>query len=201
MTIPSPVTTRLLQNEQGVFRDVTKAQAPDLINIGMVTDAVWTDVDQDGYTDVVLVGEWMPITLLRNNGKTFTNATDHLGLTDTEGWWFSIEAADTDGDGDPDLVAGNLGLNYKYKATPEEPFEVHYNDFDANGSKDIVLSYYNFGEQFPLRGRSCSTQQVPLIGKKFATYEGFASADLIEVYGASNLQSALHYQAKTFASA
>ena len=198
---PSPVTTRLLQNEQGVFRDVTKAQASDLIDIGMVTDAVWTDVDQDGYTDLVLVGEWMPITLLRYDGKTFTRATDHPGLTDTEGWWFSIEAADIDNDGDPDLVAGNLGFNYKYKATPEEPFEVHYNDFDANGSKDIVLSYYNFGEQFPLRGRSCSTQQVPLIGQKFATYEGFASADLIEVYGASNLQSALHYQAKTFASA
>ena len=198
---PAPTTTRLLQNDRGVFRDVTRALAPALENIGMVTDAVWADTDQDGHTDLVLVGEWMPITLMRYDGKMFTNATSQLGMQDTEGWWFSIEAADMDGDGDTDLVAGNLGLNYKYKATPEAPFEVHYDDFDNSGTKDIVLSYYNFGEQFPLRGRSCSSQQVPMLGKKFATYEGFASADLVEVYGANNLQAALHYQAKTFASA
>ncbi len=198
---PAPTTTRLLRNQDGTFKDVTEQLAPDLFNLGMVTDAVWTDVDQDNYTDLVLVGEWMPITLLRYDGTTFVEATDQLGLGDTHGWWFSVAAADVDNDGDPDLVAGNLGLNYKYHASPEEPFEVHYDDFDNSGSKDIVLSYYNFGEQFPLRGRSCSSQQVPLIGKKFATYERFAAANLVEVYGADNLQSALHYQVTTFASA
>ena len=198
---PAPASTRLLRNEQGRFKDVTRALAPALLDIGMVTDAVWTDVDQDQYPDLVLVGEWMPITWLRYDGKTFTNATDRLGLENSEGWWFSVAAADMDGDGDEDLVAGNLGLNYKYKATPAEPFEVHYDDFDDNGTNDIVLSYYNFGEQVPLRGRSCSSQQVPMIGKKFATYEGFAAADLVDVYGADHLQAALHYEAKTFASA
>ena len=198
---PAPVTTRLLRNQNGTFEDVTESLAPDLLNLGMVTDAVWADLDQDSHTDLVLVGEWMPVTLLRYDGATFSQATDQLGLGDTRGWWFSVEAADVDHDGDPDLVVGNLGLNYKYHASPEEPFEVHYDDFDNSGTKDIVLSYYNFGEQFPLRGRSCSSQQVPLIGKKFATYERFAAANLVDVYGEQNLQSALHYQATTFASA
>ena len=198
---PAPTTTRLLRNRNGTFEDVTEALAPDLLNLGMVTDAVWVDVDQDQRTDLVLVGEWMPVTLLRYDGTSFAEATDQLALGDTRGWWFSVEAADVDNDGDADLVVGNLGLNYKYHASPEEPFEVHYDDFDDSGTKDIVLSYYNFGEQFPLRGRSCSSQQVPLIGKKFATYERFAAANLVDVYGAENLQSALHYQATTFASA
>ncbi|MGB3780254.1 MAG: VCBS repeat-containing protein [Tunicatimonas sp.] len=197
---PAPTTTRLLRNQNGTFEDVTEALAPDLLNLGMVTDAVWTDVDQDQRTDLVLVGEWMPITLLRYDGTSFGEATERLGLDDTRGWWFSVESADVDNDGDLDLVAGNLGLNYKYHASPEAPFEVHYDDFDNSGTKDIVLSYYNFGEQFPLRGRSCSSQQVPLIGKKFATYERFAAANLVDVYGVENLQSALHYQATTFAS-
>ncbi len=198
---PTPTTTRLLRNQNGIYEDVTETLAPDLLNVGMVTDAVWTNVNLDQYTDLVLVGEWMPVTLLRYDGVAFTEATDQLNLGDTQGWWFSVEAADVDNDGDTDLVAGNLGLNYKYHASLEEPFEVHYDDFDDSGTKDIVLSYYNFGEQFPLRGRSCSSQQVPLIGKKFATYERFAAANLVDVYGADNLQSALHYRATTFASA
>ena len=198
---PAPTTSRLLRNQNGTFEDVTEALAPDLLNLGLVTDAVWIDVDQDQRTDLVLVGEWMPVTLLRYDGITLVEATERLGLGDTRGWWFSVEAADADHDGDPDLVVGNLGLNYKYHASPDEPFEVHYGDFDDSGTKDVVLSYYNFGEQFPLRGRSCSSQQVPLIGKKFATYERFAAANLIDVYGAESLQSALHYQTTTFASA
>ena len=123
-----------------------------------------------------------------------------LKTQNSTGWWYSIEAADVDGDGDDDYFAGNLGLNYKYKATENEPFEVHYDDFDGSGSKDIVLSYYNFGEQFPLRGRSCSSQQVPVIKDKFPSYNIFASAKLEDVYGEENLEKALHYSAQTFAS-
>jgi hypothetical protein len=197
---PAPETSRILQNENGTFKDVTKTVAKDLMHLGLVTDAVWTDFDQNGTTDIILVGEWMPITFIRYDGKKFTNATAQFGVKNSEGWWYSIEVADMDNDGDQDLIAGNLGLNYKYKATPQEPFEVHYDDFDDNGSKDIVLSYYNFGQQFPLRGRSCSSEQVPLLAQKFKTYDLFASSNLAEVYGENNLQQALHYQAKTFAS-
>ncbi len=198
---PSPVSSRILNNYKGTFKDVTKTIAKELLDIGMVTDAEWIDFDEDGKTDLVLTGEWMPITFIKNTGNRFANDTQSQGLPDTEGWWYSLAVADMDNDGDMDLVAGNLGLNYKYKATENTPFEVHYSDFDKNGSKDIVLSYYNFGEQFPLRGRSCSSEQIPLISQRFQTYDIFASANLSEVYGEDNLQAALHYTAKTFASA
>ncbi|MEL6923341.1 MAG: FG-GAP-like repeat-containing protein, partial [Bacteroidota bacterium] len=145
---PTPSSSRLLRNDGGRFVDISQAQAPMLNKLGMVTDAVWTDFDQDGWTDLVVLGEWMPITFLRNQQGTFVKST--VTDPDKSGWWYSIHAADFDGDGDEDLVAGNLGLNYKYKASAKEPFEVHYADFDENGQQDIVLSYYNFGEQFPL---------------------------------------------------
>ncbi len=197
---PSPAISRLLRNDNGSFTDVTKTLAPELIYLGLVTDAVWTDLDNDHQIELIVCGEWMPITLFKFQEGQLTKVTDSQALNQTTGWWYSIEAADMDGDGDQDLVAGNLGLNYKYKATTKEPFEVHYYDFDNNNAKDIVLSYYNFGEHYPLRGRSCSSEQVPVIKEKFETYNLFADANLTEVYGEDNLAKALHYKATTFAS-
>lgn len=198
---PSPANSLILENRNGQFIDVTKSIAADLDRLGMVTDAAWTDFDGDGLTDLVVVGEWMPITFIRYDGKKFKNETRKKGIENSQGWWYSIAAEDMDGDGDEDLIVGNLGLNYKYQATADEPFEVFYNDFDENGQKDIVLSYYNFGDRYPLRGRSCSAQQVPDIKYKFPTYTQFASANLFDVYDLDKLNPALHYEAKTFASA
>ena len=196
---PSPANSRLLKNENGKFVDITKTNAPGFVQLGLVTDALWSDYDKDGDLDLIVVGEWMPITIFENDTGVFAQ-NPKLKTQNSTGWWYSIEAADVDGDGDDDYFAGNLGLNYKYKATENEPFEVHYDDFDGSGSKDIVLSYYNFGEQFPLRGRSCSSQQVPVIKDKFPSYNIFASAKLEDVYGEENLEKALHYSAQTFAS-
>ncbi len=197
---PEPVSSYLLENEEGKFVDVTAEKAAFLHEIGMVTSAVWTDVDGDKKPDLALTGEWMDVKIFLNNGQSLEPMTTE-GLDDHTGWWYSLHAVDIDGDGDQDLVAGNLGLNYKYKASSKEPFSVHYDDFDDNGSRDIVLSYYNFGEQYPLRGRSCSSQQVPDLKEKFPTYDGFASANLADVYGIKSLKQALHYEATTFASA
>ncbi|MBK8501265.1 MAG: hypothetical protein IPL46_03130 [Saprospiraceae bacterium] len=105
-----------------------------------------------------------------------------------------------DHDGDQDLLVGKLGLNYKYKASSEEPFEVYYYDFDDNGTKDVVLTYYNFGIQYPLRGRECSSQQVPMIKEKFENYDLFASSDVFKVYGENKLDQALHLESTNFAS-
>ncbi|MFD1316612.1 FG-GAP-like repeat-containing protein [Namhaeicola litoreus] len=205
MAYPMPASSFILENTSTPgnpsFLNITEKVAPELKNLGMVTDGIWTDVNNDGYIDLMITGEWMPITVFQNIEGKFENVSAKMNLANSTGWWFSIEEGDFDGDGDMDYVAGNLGLNYKYKATENETFDIFYNDFDKNNKGDIVLSYYNEGIQFPVRGRSCSSQQIPTITQKFKNYEAFASASLTDVYTEKDLKNSLHYQAKTFASA
>jgi hypothetical protein len=201
---PLPTDSYILENisETGkpAFRDATAEIAPALSQIGMVTDASWTDYDQDGWVDLIVVGEWMPITILRNNRGSFEDITKKLDLEASNGWWFSIAEGDFDKDGDPDFVLGNLGLNYKYQASEEETFDIYLNDFDKNDKNDIVLSYYDEGEKFPVRGRQCSSEQIPAIKKKFKDYDAFAVATLEDVYTKKDLERSLHYQVRSFAS-
>ncbi len=196
---PKPTDSKLLENRNGALVDVTKKIAPQMHSLGMVTSATWADLNGDSKLDLAVVGEWMPITIFiqQANGTFAIEKFD--GLEDTEGWYFKVVHKDMDGDGDQDLIVGNLGLNYKYKATKEAPFEVYNHDFDANGTSDIVLSYYEHGQVFPIRGRSCSIQQIPSLDQKFPTFESFGEADLNAIYG-EDLNNALHLQAKTFAS-
>lgn len=201
---PTPVTSCLLRNisrnGKVKFENVTLELAPQLREIGMVTEAIWVDVTNDNIVDLILVGEWMTVKIFKNNGSNFEDITEQSGLGSEVGWWNSISTGDFDKDGDFDLVVGNLGLNYKYKATTEKPFEVFAKDFDNNGSYDIVLGYYNEGDKlFPLRGRDCSSNQMPFIKQKFPTYDAFGKATLNEVYGTENLGSALNYKATNFA--
>ncbi len=201
---PAPAASYILENVSTAngpkFVNVTNKIAPDLNNVGLVTSASWTDYDKDGSVDLILSGEWMPITVFKNTNGSFKNVTAEVGLEDTTGWWFSVEKGDFDGDGDIDFVAGNLGLNYKYKANEKETFDIYFNDFDKNKTNDIVLSYFNDGKKFPLRGRECSSQQIPAIKKKFENYESFATATLEDVYTEKDLEKSLHYQVKSFAS-
>ncbi|SNZ00997.1 VCBS repeat-containing protein [Flagellimonas pacifica] len=201
---PLPANSYILENvsEKGIpkFVNATAKIAPSLQKIGMVTDASWTDFDNDGWTDLIIVGEWMPITLLKNDEGYFTDVTKEYGLEDSRGWWFSVKEGDFDNDGDKDFIIGNLGLNYKYKANENETFDVYFNDFDNNNTNDIVLSYFNEGEKFPVRGRECSSQQMPGIKQKFKDYESFSEATLTDVYTEDHLKESLHYQVKSFAS-
>jgi len=198
-----PVSSILLQNNSKVgkikFVDVTSEKAGSLINIGMVTDAVWFNADNDKWPDLMIVGEWMSPILLKNNNGKLENMTTTSGLADETGWWFSVATGDFDNDGDQDIIAGNLGLNYKYKATKKEPFEIYQKDFDNNGISDIALGYYDLGNLYPLRGRECSSNQIPLIKTKFQDYHTFGEATLADVYGNDNLKEALHYKARNFA--
>ena len=189
----------LLQNDQGKFTDVTANVAPALLEPGLVACAVWFDYNEDGLDDLLVSGEWMSVLLFENTGTTFVEKSKELGLDSYKGWWSSAVAEDMDGDGDLDLVLGNNGLNYKYKANDIEPFEIYAHDFDKNGSMDIVLGYFNDGTLYPVRGRQCSSEQIPSIATKFETYTDFGNASLRDVYG-DDLDEALHLTVESFAS-
>lgn len=201
---PLPANSYILENVskngQPKFKDITATVAKDLTDLGMVTSAIWDDYDKDGWTDLIIVGEWMPITIFKNNKGKFKNVTKQFNLDDSTGWWYSIEKGDFDNDGDTDYIVGNLGLNYKYQANEKETFDVYFNDFDKNKKSDIVLSYFNEGKKFPVRGRECSSQQIPAIKQKFKNYETFANATLDDIYTKNDLEKSLHYQVKSFAS-
>ena len=189
----------LLQNNEGVFKDITKS-SPDIIGPGLITESLWDDFDRDGDLDLICVGEWMPITFFENDKGTFTNVTEKLDLENTIGWWMSIEKGDFNGDGVNDYVVGNIGENNKFHPSPEHPLEIYVEDFDKNGTYDIVLGEYQNGHCYPVRGRQCSSEQMPFIKQKFPTYDDFAVADLEKIYGKSELDSALHFSATNFSS-
>ena len=202
---PQPPRSYLLENvstkEMVLFKDVTKEKAPVLENIGMVTKMQW--IRSKEKTDLLLVGEWMSVTYLTQNEKgIFQKNTDFLDQPHkTMGWWFALQGADMDNDGDTDYLLGNLGLNYKYQASPEKPFRMYVNDYDGNGKNDLVLSYCGSqGEEYPVRGRECSSQQIPAIKVKFKDYHSFASANLKEIYATQSLLESKKYEVVSFAS-
>ena len=200
---PLPAESFLLENisdGNGVkFRNADESIFP-FKEIGLVTSSVWADYNNDGWTDLIVVGEWTPIKFYKNNEGKFSDDTSLIDVDSTRGWWYDIVAEDFDKDGDFDLVIGNLGNNYKYQTSSDETFDIFYNDFDQNNTGDIVLSYYNDGEQYPLRGRQCSSDQIPAIKKKFQDYDAFSIATLEDVYTEPALENSLHYFTKTFSS-
>jgi hypothetical protein len=188
----APRSHLLINDGKGRFRDATEERAPQLMHPGLVTDMAFVDLDDDGDMDLVVAGEWMPLSFFENQDGRFTDVTERTGLKDTEGWWFSLTPADLDGDGRTDLVCGNIGWNNKFHATPAKPLNVYWHDMDDNGQPDIVLAKGTEERCLPVRGRECSSQQVPGIIQKFPTYEGFANADVFQIYGAGKMREALH---------
>lgn len=185
---PTIPRSYLLENNNGKFTDVTATYCKELLSPGMITGAEFIDVNNDGKIDLTLVGEWMGFTTFLNKGNSFEKK---LVNKETEGLWFSLFAKDIDNDGDMDYVAGNLGSNSKFKASKEKPFNVYGNDFDRNGSFDIVLSAFEGENNYPLRGKECSSQQMPFLTEKYPTYKEFAEADVNALYG-EKLDESLH---------
>jgi len=182
----------LVNAGKGVYTDETEKIIPGLRTIGIVRAALWSDVDTDGRFDLLLCGEWMPLTIFHNNGSTFSNTTERAGLQKTVGWWYSLMGADVDNDGDVDYVAGNFGRNSRYNASPELPIELFAADFDDNGSIDPLITWWFEGKRHIIRDRGKIFSQMPTLNRKFNEFLDFAFASVETVVGQELLDSSYH---------
>ena len=188
----------LLQNDgKGHFTDITITHAKDLLDVGMVTQAIWFDIDKDGDKDLIICTEWNGIYAYINDHGNFTRKT----LTDKKGWWNFVLPVDIDNDGDIDLIAGNLGLNSRLKASDKKPVKLYYNDFDDNGRKEQVLTYFLQGREIPFANKDELQRQLPTLKKKFLYAEDFAKADLAKIFTSEKLDKAELLTANYFSNA
>lgn len=187
----------LFENDgAGLFKEVTREYAPDLITIGMITDAVVVDFNKDGWKDLMIVGDWMPIVALKNNKSHFTNASKEFGLDNTEGWWHDIETADLNQDGKPDFVMGNHGLNSFFKPGDR----MYVNDFDGNGSTEQIFCTEVDGKYFPLADKDEFLSQLPSLKKALLYYKDYGKKSMEELFPLEIFNSSNVYQVNQLAS-
>ena len=181
---PEPASSMLFINDSGIFVPDSKNSAH-LEEIGLITGALFSDIDSDNDPDLILAMEWGPVTILENEGGTFSDATASYGLSDYVGWWNGVATGDFNEDGRLDIVATNWGLNTKYHISEDHPLELYYDDFDRNGTLDIVEGHWDEGmdAMVPERGLSCLTRGIPYIKSRKATYADFGESDLYEILG------------------
>ncbi len=185
----------LLNNGSGSFREATDTWAPELREAGMITGAQWVDIDNDDDVDLLVSSEWKPLLLYRNeNGRLHLDTRD-TGLETTSGWWQSIMTTDMDGDGDQDIVAGNHGLNSRFRASIERPVHVWVSDFDRNGSVEQVFAWYLDGKLYPAALRHDLVEQIPPLVLKYPTYASYAGQTVYDIFASEQLAAAVHHQA------
>lgn len=184
---PSNPQSFLFRNVNGKFIDVTQQLCPALKNIGMITDALWSDFDKDGKIDLVVCGEWMPVTFLKNTGTSFVNIGSASGIDKHVGWWNSLVSGDFDNDGDIDYIAGNLGLNSSYHASVAEPMTLYAKDLDNNGSLDAMLFCFFKGDDgvqrsYPMHTKDDLVGQLVSVRKKYPTYKAYGLATMDDMW-------------------
>jgi hypothetical protein len=208
----------ILRNDGGRFSDVTEELAPALVKPGLVCAALWSDFDGDGRVDLVTAGEWMSIRFFRNTPAPIADASmsstglgsssvrfeelTNTGLESASGWWNSLSSGDFDNDGDLDYIAGNLGLNWRYKASPAAPLAIYTTDFDGNGSLDCIMSYWDttYRKEFPMVDRMRMNSQIPSMHAKYNTFAAYAHASVDEMFGRACLDTVHRLKATAFAS-
>ena len=193
----APRSYILLNDGKGIFRDATEKNCAALMQPGMVTDALWMDINNDKQPDLIVVGEWMPVKVFINTKGILLDASSTYIHFASTGWWNRISAADMDGDGDLDLVIGNCGTNTQFHATEKEPMNMYYKDFDGNGSIDPVFCYYIGGVSYPAASRDDLTDQLPGLKKKFLEYKAYATATINDVFTPEQLKDAGVLKAET----
>jgi len=186
----------ILQNDgSGKFTDATSELAPGFENIGMITDAVWTDYTGDGAPDLVVTGEWMPVSVFKNVGGSFENITTELGLDQLSGMWQSVSAADLDDNGTPDLIAGNFGTNSRMKASESQPLSLIIKDFNDNGYTSGLVTIQSDGKEKPFEQLDELIQEFPRLVQNINSYEDFSGRSVTELFGSGALNDAKRVQA------
>jgi hypothetical protein len=195
-----PNSYLLVNDGKGNFTDQTDKLAPELRKAGMTTDAQWTDYNQDGYTDLIVAGDWMPIKIYENKKGTFKDVTSRAGLEKTHGLWSALATADFDGDGDMDMMAGNLGTNTKLRKRPDSRLRMYIKDIDKNEKTEHILTY-NVGDKwYPVASKDELGKQLPLINKKFTSYAAYAGKTIDELFTTEELKGAEQLQVQMFES-
>ncbi|MCF2487542.1 VCBS repeat-containing protein [Dyadobacter sp. CY347] len=197
---PAAPESYILRNDGGKFTDVTAKVCQEIRHIGMVSSALWTDFDNDGYTDLLVAGEWMPVLFFKNKGGKLVNVTASTNLGNTSGWWNNIRGADMDNDGDTDYILGNMGTNTPFRASASEPLTVHSGDLDGSGLHQSLLSWYIQGKNYPWPSRDALLRQMPRLGKRFFLYDEYARATTQDVISPELLHKATVSKASYFSS-
>jgi hypothetical protein len=191
----------ILRNDgNGHFTNVTPKIAPGLMHLGMITAALWTDYDHDGDLDLLIAGEWMPLTLFRNDNGKFVKVIDKAGLKNTNGWWHSLAEVDLNKDGCPDYIAGNYGLNSRFKASKKYPIQLYYGDFNHNGIPDQIITHYKNGKEYPVALQHVLLSVFPRLRSKYPTHDSFKDQTVQQIFSQKSLNKAKKMEVMQLAS-
>lgn len=190
-----PDSYLLINDGKGHFKNDISVLAPELQKMGMVTDAAWVDVNNDGRKDLIVVGEWMPISVFINSNGHLTNKTTDYFDKNYRGWWNKLLVTDINKDGKPDIVAGNFGINSQCRVSDKEPADMYYKDFDNNGTVDPILCFYIQHKSYPFVTRDEMINQIPMIRTRFPTFKSYADATINDIFTPGEMEGAKHLQA------